>query len=165
MLARVDLRGVCGTLRAELTRPVATGGDVATAVGEIIADVRARGDDALRELTARLDGVEIDDLAVGRDRRAGALDRITPSLRAALELARDQIIAWHEAQREKEAHHARLGIEVLERVVPVDRAGCYVPGGRAQYPSSVLMTVVPARVAGGAEGGMCVPPAPHGPGA
>src|SRR3974390_3038257 len=140
MLARVDLRGVSSTLRAELTRPGATG-----------ADVGARGDDALRELTARRDGVEIDDLAVGRDRRAGALDRIAPSLRAALELARDPIIAWDEGPREKEGHHARLGIEVLERVVPVDRAGCYVPGGRAQYPSSVLMTVVPARVAGVGE--------------
>src|SRR5262249_28629872 len=74
------------------------------------------------------------------------------------ELARDQILAWHEAQRDKEARHERLGVEVRELVVPVERAGCYVPGGRATYPSSVLMTALPARVAGVQQVVLCVPP-------
>jgi histidinol dehydrogenase len=90
------------------------------------------------------------------------LDGLAPGLVAALELARDQIVAWHEAQREKEARHERLGIEVQEYVVPVDRAGCYVPGGRARYPSSVLMTAIPARIAGVPDVALCVPPGPDG---
>jgi histidinol dehydrogenase len=162
MLISVDLRGVPGDLRAELSRSEAGGGDVAGAVSEIVADVRRRGDAAVRDFTARFDGVAITDLQVSRGVIEAAHEQTPPALRAALELARDQIVAWHEAQREKEARHERLGIEVDERVVPVDRAGCYVPGGRARYPSSVLMTAIPARVAGVPEVVLCVPPGADG---
>jgi histidinol dehydrogenase len=161
MLTRIDLRGVPGDLRTLLATEDA-GPDVAAAVGEIIASVRAGGDAELRKLTARFDGVDLDDVFVSPGAIAEALEQISPGLRAALELARDQILAWHEAQREKEARHERLGIEVHEMVIPVDRAGCYVPGGRAQYPSSVLMTAIPARVAGVPEVILCVPPGPDG---
>jgi histidinol dehydrogenase len=161
MLTRIDLRGVPGDLRTLLATEDA-GPDVAPAVGEIIASVRAGGDAELRKLTARFDGVDLDDVFVSPGAIAEALEQISPGLRAALELARDQILAWHEAQREKEARHERLGIEVHEMVIPVDRAGCYVPGGRAQYPSSVLMTAIPARVAGVPEVILCVPPGPDG---
>ena len=162
MLARIDLRGTSGDLRAALSRPDAEGPDVSGAVAEIIADVRARGEIAVRELTARLDRVEVADPLIGASEIAAALERISPGLRAALELARDQIVAWHEAQQEREAQHERLGVEVTERVVPVDRAGCYVPGGLAPLASSVLMTVLPARVAGVPEVLLCSPPAPNG---
>ena len=162
MLARLDVRGIDGDLRAALARPDAAGSDVAASVRAILTDVRARGDAAVRELTARFDGVEIEELGVPARAVQAALDDVGPGLVAALELARDQIIAWHEAQREKEARHERLGIEVQEHVVPVDRAGCYVPGGRAQYPSSVLMTAIPARIAGVADVALCVPPGPDG---
>jgi len=162
MLARLDVRGIDGDLRAALARPDAAGSDVAASVRAILIDVRARGDAAVRELTARFDGVEIEELGVPARAVQAALDDVGPGLVAALELARDQIIAWHEAQREKEARHERLGIEVQEHVVPVDRAGCYVPGGRAQYPSSVLMTAIPARIAGVADVALCVPPGPDG---
>jgi histidinol dehydrogenase len=158
MLARIDLRGTSGDLRDVLARPAAAGADVSVAVARIIADVRARGAAAVRELTQRLDGVDIADTRVDPARMDAALERISPSLRAALELARDQIVAWHEAQQEREAHHARLGVEVTELVVPVDRVGCYVPGGRAPLASSVLMTALPARVAGVAEVVLCSPP-------
>src|SRR5437868_2384014 len=162
MLDIVDLRGIPGDLRAALARPAGTGNDVAQVVAEIIGAVRERGDDALRELTQRLDGCALDDLRVPPADLVDALSQLTPRLRSALELARDQIVAWHEAQREKEARHERLGIEVYERVIPVDRAGCYVPGGRAPLVSSVLMTALTARVAGVPEVVLCVPPGRDG---
>ena len=140
VLPRTDVRGLTGDLRARLVRPDPAGAGVAEAALEIVAAVRARGDAAVRELTERFDGCRLDDFAVGAAERDAALARLDPDLRAALEFARDQIVAWHEAQREKEAHHERSGIRVRELVVPVDRAGCYVPGGRAPLASSVLMT-------------------------
>lgn len=158
MLARIDVRGTSGDLRAVLARPQTAGPDVAAAVAEIISDVRTRGATAVRELTARLDGADLADPRVDREEIAAAQARISPELRAALELARDQIIAWHEAQQEREPRHVRLGVEVSELVVPVDRAGCYVPGGRAPLASSVLMTAIPARVAGVPEVLLCSPP-------
>jgi histidinol dehydrogenase len=162
MLARIDVRGTSGDLRAALARPDSVGADVSVAVAEIIADVRARGAVAVRELTARLDGADLADARVGVAEIAAALDRTSPGLRAAFELARDQIVGWHEAQREREPQHERLGVEVTERVVPVDRAGCYVPGGRAPLASSVLMTALPARVAGVPEVVLCSPPEASG---
>jgi histidinol dehydrogenase len=158
MLARLDLRGTSGDLRVALARASAAGPDLGATVAEIITDVRERGADAVRELTARLDGADVAEPRVPRDEIISARDRISPGLRAALEVARDQIVAWHEAQREREARHERLGVEVSERVVPVDRAGCYVPGGRAPLASSVLMTVLAARVAGVPEVVLCSPP-------
>jgi histidinol dehydrogenase len=158
MLARIDVRGTSGDLRAVLARPQTAGPDVAAAVAAIIADVRTRGATAVRELTARLDGADLADPRVDRDEIAAARARISPELHAALELARDQIVAWHEAQQEREPRHVRLGVEVTELVVPVDRAGCYVPGGRAPLASSVLMTAIPARVAGVPEVVLCSPP-------
>jgi histidinol dehydrogenase len=162
MLARIDIRGTTGDLRAPLARPQPVGPDLAETVAAIIADVRLRGARAVAELTARLDGVEVSDPRVARGEVDAALERISPGLRAAFELARDQIVAWHEAQTEREAQHERLGVHVDERVVAVDRAGCYVPGGRAPLASSVLMTVLAARVAGVDEVVLCSPPDPSG---
>ena len=93
MLARVDLRGSTD-LRRALARPPAAADDVGAAVAAIIADVRHRGDAALREYTQRFDGCELDALAVRRSESWAALERLDPALRAALELARDQIAAW-----------------------------------------------------------------------
>jgi histidinol dehydrogenase len=162
MLARIDVRGTSGDLRAVLARPDSGASDLVGVVAEIITDVRARGAAAVAELTARLDGVTIDDPRVRAADVDAALERISPGLRAAFELARDQIVAWHEAQTEREARHERLGVEVTELIVPVDRAGCYVPGGRAPLASSVLMTVLTARVAGVPEVVLCSPPDEHG---
>ncbi|MFM8237149.1 MAG: histidinol dehydrogenase [Actinomycetota bacterium] len=164
MLARTDLRGIPGSLRAALAPSTAGGADgaVVASVAEIIAGVRRGGDAALVAYTERFDGVRPTALAVRPERRTAALAAVSPALRAALESARDEIGAWHEAQRERGARRTTGGIEVHEAIVPVDRAGCYVPGGRACYPSSVLMTAVPARVAGVAEVVLCVPPGPDG---
>jgi histidinol dehydrogenase len=162
MLARIDLRAVSGDLRAELARPAPPGDDVDAVVAEIVADVAARGDAAVREYTKQFSGCDLADPTLGRAEFEAALERIEPHVRAALTFARDQILAWHEAQREKEARHERSGVHVHELVVPVDRAGCYVPGGRAPLASSVLMTAVPARVAGVPEVVVCSPPREDG---
>jgi len=162
MLARIDVRGTSGDLRALLARPEAAGPDVRAAVAEIVADVRARGEVAVRELTLRLDGADVAQPRVDRAEIAAALERIPAELRAALELARDQIVAWHEAQVGRATRHERLGVEVTELVVPVERAGCYVPGGLAPLASSVLMTAIPARVAGVPEVVLCTPPGADG---
>ncbi|MPY92366.1 MAG: histidinol dehydrogenase, partial [Acidimicrobiia bacterium] len=128
------------------------------AVRAILADVEARGDEALRDLTARFDGVELDDLRVPPPAIAAALEAVEPALRAALEEAAANIGAFHQGQLHAPHVHERNGVRVLSYRVPVDRAGLYVPGGRAVYPSTVLMTAVPARVAGVGEVALCVPP-------
>src|SRR5207302_6297140 len=78
--------------------------------------------------------------------------------RAALDYAREEITAYHEVQLGDEVRVERDGALLRELAVPVDRAGLYVPGGRAAYPSTVLMTAIPARVAGVPEVALCVPP-------
>jgi histidinol dehydrogenase len=159
MLTRLDLRGYDGDPAEAIPRPTGAEPDVVDAVREIIAAVRERGDEALRELTQRFDGcVLVDDLRVPPVEIERALERIDPDLRVALEFAADQILAYHESQRESDSKHERHGVHVRELVVPVDRAGLYVPGGRAAYPSTVLMTAIPARIAGVPETVLCVPP-------
>lgn len=158
MLTRTDLRGYQGELSAVLPRPSRPDPDVVEAVRDIVDSVRERGDAALRELTKRFDDCILLELRVPDEELAHALERLDPSLRVALEFASDQILAYHESQREAEAKHERHGVHVRELVIPVDRAGLYVPGGRAAYPSSVLMTAIPARIAGVREVVLCTPP-------
>lgn len=162
MLTRLDLRGA-GDLRDRLPRPRPAGDGPLAAVQAILADVRARGDAAVREYTARFDGVAVDDLLVPPAEVAGALDAVPADLRRALEAAAGAVEAFHRSTVPPDAPpHTRDGVVVRSLRRPVDRAGCYVPGGRARYPSTVLMTAVPARVAGVAEVVLCVPPGPDG---
>jgi histidinol dehydrogenase len=161
VLTRLDLRGA--TDSATLLRPPSVDDDsVTSAVREIIRAVRERGDTALRELTERFDGCSIGDLRVPRDEIDRALSEAEPALRAALRYASGEIRAYHEQQVHAPPRLYRAGIEVEEHVRPVDRAGLYVPGGRAAYPSTVLMTAIPAQVAGVPELALCVPPGPDG---
>ena len=163
MLTRLDLRGRTGAdLTAGLPRPDAGGDGPLEAVREILAEVRKRGDAAVREYTERFDRVAIDDLRVGADELAAALAALPPDLRTALEAARESIEVHHRSQLRPESSHEHNGVVIRELFRPVDRAGCYVPGGRALYPSTVLMTAVPARVAGVPEVALCVPPGPDG---
>ena len=162
MLTRLDLRGVGGDLRARLPRPAAAGAGPVEAVREILADVRERGDEALRELTLRFDGVAVDELRVPPAEVEAALESTPDGLRGAMEAARDAVAAFHREQVGVDSRHEREGIVVRELRRPVDRAGLYVPGGRARYPSTVLMTAVPARVAGVPEVVLCVPPEADG---
>lgn len=163
MLTRLDLRGVdVADLRDHLPRPPDTAAGPVDAVREILADVRARGDDAIVELTQRFDGVRPASLSVPRGEWDAALGRLEPALRQALEAAAASVRAFQAAERSPDVEHAADGITTRTLRRAVDRAGCYVPGGRAVYPSTVLMTVIPAQVAGVGHIAVCVPPGPDG---
>jgi histidinol dehydrogenase len=134
--------------------------DVEAVVKDIIADVRARGDAALVELTGRFDGLEIDagSMRISPEEIAAARAAAKPAAVAALELAHARVLSHHERQRpEDKRYHDALGAELGERWTPVDAAGLYVPGGLASYPSSVIMNAVPAKVAGVGRVVMVVP--------
>jgi histidinol dehydrogenase len=125
--------------------------DVDQAVAAIIADVRARGDAALVELTARFDRLSLtpEALAFSPDEIAAEIARVSPEDRAALELAAERIRAYHARQKpQDESWTDSAGATLGWRWTPVSAAGLYVPGGTASYPSSVLMNAIPARVAG-----------------
>ncbi len=125
--------------------------DVDTVVAEIIADVRARGDAAVLALTARFDRLELtpETMAFSPDEIDAACDQVTAADRAALELAAARIGDYHKRQMPKnESWTDEAGATLGWRWGPVSAAGLYVPGGLASYPSSVLMSAIPARVAG-----------------
>ena len=162
MLARLDLRGMGTDIGDRLPRPDLGGATPVEAVREILAEVKKRGDAALREYTERFDGVLVDELSVGPAAFEEALAATPAGLRQALEEARAAILAYHRSQLREDAVHSREGVTVRELAKPVDRAGVYVPGGRAPLLSTVLMTAIPARVAGVGEGVVCSPPGPDG---
>jgi histidinol dehydrogenase len=162
MLHRLDLRGAGPGLVASLPRPEAAKEPPVAAVKAILADVRERGDAAVRDYTERFDGVRLDDFRVPATELDAALATLPVGLREALEAARDAIEAFHRKQLRPDISHARDGVVVREVRRPVDRAGLYVPGGLARYPSTVLMTAVPARVAGVPELALCAPPGKDG---
>tara|TARA_R110000796_G_scaffold241303_3_gene362803 strand:+ start:21365 stop:22675 length:1311 start_codon:yes stop_codon:yes gene_type:complete len=130
-------------------------------VEDIIAAVRARGDEALVEFTARFDGLQVNsmaDLILDRARLELALERITPEQRTALEVAAERVRVYHEHQSQPSWRYTEADGTVLgQKITPLDRAGLYVPGGKASYPSSVIMNAVPAKVAGVREVVMVVP--------
>lgn len=128
---------------------------------EIIQAVRARGDAAVVEYTQRFDGVEatrMQDLILPRSRLDTALERISTEQREALQVAADRVRSYHERQKQDSWQYTEADGTVLgQQVTPLDRAGLYVPGGKATYPSSVLMNAIPAKVAGVREVVMVVP--------
>ncbi|MDX9688156.1 histidinol dehydrogenase [Halopseudomonas formosensis] len=130
-------------------------------VDEIIAAVRQRGDAAVVEYTARFDGLDVADMAaltLDRARLEQALERITAEQRQALEVAAERVRLYHEHQRQDSWRYTEADGTVLgQQVTPLDRVGLYVPGGKASYPSSVLMNAIPAKVAGVPEVVMVVP--------
>ncbi|MDH3752773.1 MAG: histidinol dehydrogenase [Acidimicrobiia bacterium] len=161
MLSRIDLRGVAD-VAGLLPRPAVAGDGPVDVVREILADVRVHGDVALRRYADRFDGGAPEAFRVEPTALTGALDRLDPPVREALESAASSIESYHRTQVQAPIDHERHGIRVRGRHQPVDRAGCYVPGGRGAYPSTVLMTAVPARVAGVSDIALCVPPATGG---
>jgi histidinol dehydrogenase len=162
MLERLDVRGAGDDLRSRLPRPQAATEPPVAEVQAILAQVREGGDAAVRELTERFDGVAIDELAVPAAELGAALSGLEPQLRAALEAARDNIRDYHEAQVTPEVDHKRDGITVSELRRPVERVGLYVPSTLAPLISTVLMTAVPAKVAGVPGVALCSPPGPDG---
>ncbi len=135
--------------------------DPAEAVAIIIAEVRRHGDAALIEYAKRVDGISLTALEVSRDQIKRAYKEVDASLVAALKLAAGRIRDFHQAQKDTMVREVNLpGLRQLVR--PLQRVGAYVPGGTASYPSTVLMTAVPARVAGVGEIVMTTPPGQSG---
>src|SRR5262245_21133287 len=136
-------------------------GEVASRVGEILADVRARGDAAVLEHTQRYDGVRaarVADLELPRAALKAALTGLDRPQRDALAQAAARIRRYHRKQLAKSWQYTEAdGTTLGQRVTPLDRVGLYVPGGKAAYPSSVLMNAIPAKIARVGELVMCVP--------
>jgi len=128
-------------------------------VAAIVADVRARGDEAVAEYTRRFDRREPVDgsYELPRARWEAAVAQVAPAVRDALQLAAERIRAFHERQSEPDLEVVLDGVRLELRVTPLARVGLYVPGGTARYPSSVLMTAIPAKVAGVPEVVMVTP--------
>lgn len=129
-----------------------------TAATSIIEEVRQRGDEALRDFTERFDGVRVEDFRVKPEAIEAAVAAVAPETLAALKHAAKQIREFHERQKQQSWFFAREDGAILgAKVTPLDSVGIYVPGGRALYPSTVLMNALPAQVAG-VERIVCVTP-------
>ncbi len=136
---------------------------IAPSVRAIIDDVRSRGDVALRDYTLRFDHVQLDRLEVTPDEITQARSHIAPDLLAALEHAARTITAFHESQLQPEAPvETAPGVCVWRVWRPIERVGLYIPGGKATYPSTILMSALPARIAGCREVVLCTPPRSDG---
>ena len=123
--------------------------EISNRVREIIGQVRAQGDKALKDLTSRFDGVSLDQILVPRKYLKTCLETMDKHLRSVLEEAADNIRCFHQRQKQQSQMEFEPDGTLLGwKVTPVDAAGVYVPGGRAVYPSTLLMNVIPAQVAG-----------------
>lgn len=134
--------------------------DVKESVGAIIEDVRKNGDAALFALTEKFDKQKLSSLRISREAIDAAYDEVDPALVQALIEAEARITRFHELQMDKSLwlEETEPGITLGVKTTPLDRVGAYIPGGRAAYPSTVLMTTVAARVAGVPEIVLCTPP-------
>ena len=141
-----------------LNRDLRAEKDVEAVVDAIIADVRARGDDALRDYARKFDGAELDRLEVSQQELDEALAAADPGFLETLRQAAANIEAFHRRQlHDNFVMTEQDGVVLGQKYTPVERAGVYVPGGTAAYPSTVLMDVIPARVAGVPEIVMVTP--------
>lgn len=130
-------------------RSVAFDPELMTAVSSIVYDVRVRGDAALIDYTSRFDGVELTTLRIDEDTLNRSADQVDPRVLAALRDAIKNVRAFHENQVEQSWEISPVnGVRLGQRITPLESVGLYVPGGTAAYPSSVVMNVVPAQVAG-----------------
>ncbi|MGI8633645.1 MAG: histidinol dehydrogenase [Solirubrobacterales bacterium] len=155
-----DAATMAAGLRGQVSEPAS----VAPTVTDVIAQIRARGDDAVRELSRRYDTYATERIAVPRSEPGRALSALDPSVAEALELAAANIRAVAEAQIATEPTTVELpqGHGVTVREVAVGRAAVYAPGGRAAYPSSVLMAAIPALAAGVGQVAVTSPPSESG---
>ncbi len=132
-------------------------------VSDIIADVRARGDDALRDYALKFDKTEVQNLEVTQEEVQDALSKVDDKFIAVLEKAKGNITDFHKHQvRSGFVISEREGVVLGQKIIPMHRVGLYVPGGTAAYPSSVLMNCLPAKIAGVDEIVMTTPPAKDG---
>jgi len=151
-------------LDALLSRETDTGADIQALVADILAQVKSRGDEALCEFTAKFDNWDCtaENMIISRDSMEAAWHRVSDEDRSALQLAVNRIRAYHEHQVQIDWDYTDdAGMTLGQRITPLDKVGLYVPGGKAAYPSSVLMNAVPAHVAG-VETIVMVVPTPAG---
>ena len=136
---------------------------VADTVREIVENVRQSGDEALFEYTKKLDGADLSSLAVSKEEIEDALEKIEPEFLEIIKNAAKNIKSFHEKQlRTDYVINKSDGIVLGQRILPVEKAGIYVPGGTAAYPSTVLMNAIPAKIAGVGEIIMVTPPGKDG---
>ncbi len=132
-------------------------------VSEIIANVREKGDEALRDYCQRFDHVELSDFLVSPEELTAAIEKVEPEFISILEEAAKNIRAFHEKQlRQSFIMTEKPGVVLGQRVIPLEKVGLYVPGGTAAYPSTVLMDAIPAQIAGVSEIVMVTPPSKEG---
>ena len=136
--------------------------NIENTVADIIYDVRKRGDEALLEYCKRFDKAELTDLAVSPEEIEAAVARVEPKFLEILQKAAENIRAFHSKQKRQGFRIEKDGTIVGQKIVPVDRAGLYVPGGTAAYPSTVLMDAIPAKIAGVQQVVMVTPPRADG---
>jgi histidinol dehydrogenase len=146
-------------LKALLSRDVGIS-EVLSAVNDIVMEVGRSGDEALFKYTEKFEGAQLDELRVSEEEIDAAYDLVDERLKEALAEAADNIYHFHNQQKDREMWMSEIapGVSVGQKVVPLDSVGAYVPGGRASYPSSALMTVIPAKVAGVGRIIVCTPP-------
>lgn len=152
---------------AEMQRLISRGSglaDVGDTVSAVLSDVRMKGDAALREYTKKFDKVELANFEVSEEEFEKALSEIGPELLGHLKIAAENIRAFHRAQMPETTWFMELqpGVVLGQKATPLESVGAYAPGGRASYPSTVLMTVIPARVAGVEQVIVCTPPRADG---
>ena len=135
--------------------------DPEQAARQIVSEVRKRGDSALFDLTLKIDGIKLGLLEISKKQLAGAYREVDEELVAALKLAAERISSFHNAQKDN-IWHEISGLNLGQLIRPLERVGVYVPGGTASYPSTVLMTAIPARVAGVKEIVLVTPPRGQG---
>ncbi len=148
-------------LQASVERLFGAGVTPSQAVAQILSSVQEEGDDALRRWSRLIDRAALDDFRVPVEQLKVAYDATPPDLRQALELAAERIRAFHSLQPLPNWQTKSLGGILGQRASPVERAGVYVPGGTAPLPSSLLMSVIPAQVAGVPQIVVCTPPGSH----
>ena len=146
-----------------MTRAAESTAQLEQTVAEIIAQVRERGDEALREYASRFDGVELSDIRVSEAEIAEAEQRVDEALKQAIAVAAGNIERFHAAQTMQPVEVSTMpGVECVQRAVPITNVGLYIPGGNSPLFSTVLMLAVPARLAGCKHIVMCTPPGKDG---
>ncbi len=165
MLKELDVRGdLKKSISEYLPRPFSkeNNTEIVAVVRGIIEEIRERGDEALYEMIERFDGSRPATLSVGRQEMEDALEQISPELRVALEKAVENVRNYYSEHDLSRHEITRDGMSIKSQLLPLRSAGCYVPGGKASYPSTVIMTAIPAEVAGVERIVVAVPPNSEG---
>lgn len=151
-------------VKAPARDQIADSGSVAGLVAEVLRDVRERGDDAIRVYSRKFDNADLDQFEVSAAERAAAVDELDPQTRSDTEFAIENVRRFAQAQLSTILPlevEPLPGVHLGHRVIPIDRVGAYVPGGRFPLLSAPIMTIVPGKVAGCTEVVACLPPNAH----